>query len=127
MSLRLTDFASLNFDILRTLFSSFRTGAEKLVRHLSASNVPIAVATSSGLESVELKTTNHKELFKLFHHIVAASSDPTIKQGKPAPDVFLACASRFSDQPEPTKVSIRCFDFIENKQDLVFPRKHNGL
>lgn len=88
------------------MFQCFRTGAEKLIRHLSAYDVPIAVATSSSMESVELKTTNHKELFKLFHHIVAASSDPTIKQGKPAPDVFLACASRFADKPDPTNVSI---------------------
>lgn len=75
--------------------------------------MPIAVATSSGMESVELKTTNHKELFKLFHHIVAASSDSTIKQGKPAPDVFLACASRFADKPDPAEVSVVCGYFVE--------------
>lgn len=66
--------------------------------------MPIAVATSSGEHSVKVKTTKHKELFNLFNHIVMASSDPEVQHGKPEPDIFLVCAKRFLDQPDPSKV-----------------------
>ncbi|XP_023708220.1 pseudouridine-5'-phosphatase isoform X5 [Cryptotermes secundus] len=79
-------------------------GAERLVRHLHQHGIPIAVATSSSEESVNLKLTNHKELFSLFHHIVMASSDPEVKKGKPSPEIFQICASRFPDKPKPDKV-----------------------
>lgn len=82
---------------------NFMPGAERLIRHLSANNVPIAVATSSGAESVAVKTKNHQEVFKLFHHFVMGSTDPEVKEGKPAPDIFLIAAKRFPDSPDPKK------------------------
>lgn len=78
-------------------------GAERLLRHLHSSGIPIAVATSSGSESVKLKTSKHQELFKLFHHIVKGSSDPEVVNGKPAPDIFLVAAKRFPSPPQPEK------------------------
>jgi pseudouridine-5'-monophosphatase len=76
-------------------------GAERLVRHLHSNNIPIALATSSGAESVQVKITNHGELFKLFNHKVMGSSDPEVKEGKPSPDIFLVAARRFPDKPRP--------------------------
>lgn len=78
-------------------------GAEKLVRHLSASGVPIAIASGSSQESYDLKTEHHQELMGLMLHTVLTSSDPEVKQGKPAPDAFLVCAKRFADKPDPAK------------------------
>jgi len=81
------------------------TGAERLLRHLHTNGIPIALATSSGDESVAIKTANYKELFSLFHHKVMGSSDPDVINGKPAPDIFLVAASRFEDKPKPENVN----------------------
>uniref|UniRef100_A0A2M4ANA3 Pseudouridine-5'-phosphatase n=1 Tax=Anopheles triannulatus TaxID=58253 RepID=A0A2M4ANA3_9DIPT len=89
-------------------------GAERLVRHLHQHKIPIALATSSGADSVEVKTKNHQELFELFNHKVMGSSDPDVKEGKPAPDIFLVAASRFPDKPAPA-------------QCLVFEDAPNGV
>lgn len=92
----------------------FMPGAERLIKHLHAHNIPIAVATSSGAEGVAIKTQNHQEVFKLFHHFVMGSSDPEVKEGKPAPDIFLIAAKRFPDNPNP-------------KQCLVLEDAPNGV
>lgn len=68
--------------------------------------IPIAIATSSSQESYDRKVSDKKELFSLFNHVVAGGSDPEVKHGKPAPDIFLICASRFSDAPKPSQCLI---------------------
>ncbi|EDS35294.1 conserved hypothetical protein [Culex quinquefasciatus] len=88
--------------------------AERLVRHLHQHNIPIALATSSGADSVEVKIKNHQELFALFNHKVMGSSDAEVKEGKPAPDIFLVAAKRFPDSPKPD-------------QCLVFEDAPNGV
>jgi len=75
-----------------------------LIRHLHQHNIPLAIATGSNKESYDLKVMRHQELIGLFHHVVLASSDPEVKQGKPHPDSFLVAARRFEDNPEPDKV-----------------------
>ncbi|XP_018796392.1 PREDICTED: probable pseudouridine-5'-phosphatase isoform X1 [Bactrocera latifrons] len=77
-------------------------GAERLLRHLHANKIPIALATSSGEHMVEIKVTHHRDVFKLFHHRVCGSTDPEVKAGKPSPDIFLIAASRFLDKPDPS-------------------------
>ncbi|XP_030757902.1 pseudouridine-5'-phosphatase-like [Sitophilus oryzae] len=85
---------------------TFMPGAEKLIRHLSKHKVPIAIATSASKFSYELKVKNHQEVFQLFHHVVCGTSDPEVKNGKPAPDIFLICASRFPDKPNPNDILV---------------------
>ncbi|WP_347904982.1 HAD-IA family hydrolase [Pseudomonas purpurea] len=74
-------------------------GAEALVRHLKANNIPIAVGTSSSRESFGQKTTLHGEWFALFDTIVTAD-DPQVGAAKPAPDIFLVAAQRLGVAPE---------------------------
>lgn len=85
----------------------------------------------------DIKITNHRELFELFHHKVMGSSDPEVINGKPAPDIFLVAAGRFPDNPDPAKVSPTCrtrkeSDFLNdfpniNCQCLVFEDAPNGV
>jgi len=82
------------------------------VRHLKKNKVPFAIATSSTKKSFDLKTSQHKSLFSLFDHIVCGGSDPEVKNGKPAPDIFLTCASRFPDQPHPNKVLVLIYSMF---------------
>lgn len=84
-------------------------GAERLIRHLHANNVPICVATSSGEESVKIKTQNHLEVFKLFHHITKGTD---VKEGKPSPEIFLLAASLFEPKAEPINVSQKSFYWL---------------
>ncbi|GFS55815.1 pseudouridine-5'-phosphatase [Trichonephila inaurata madagascariensis] len=95
------------FDALckeRFLKTKVLPGVRRLIEHLHANKVPIAIATSSKKETFDIKTTNHQALIGLFHHVVCGSSDPEVKRGKPSPDVFLVCASRFEDKPASEKV-----------------------
>ena len=76
-------------------------GAERIIRHFYDNNVPFCLATSSSKASVDVKTSKHPELFKLFHHKVCGSSDPDVKAGKPAPDIFLVASKRFPHNINP--------------------------
>ncbi|XP_043590892.1 pseudouridine-5'-phosphatase-like [Bombus pyrosoma] len=78
-------------------------GAEQLLKHLKQNNIPIALATSSNKENFELKTQRWKHIFDLFSHKVLGGSDSEVTNGKPAPDIFLIAAKRFSDNPDPSK------------------------
>nr|XP_018906160.1 PREDICTED: pseudouridine-5'-phosphatase-like [Bemisia tabaci] len=82
--------------------AKFKPGAEKLIHHLAAHKIPMAIATSAWIEMLETLKACHAKTFSLFHHIVAGDSDPEVREGKPSPDIFLVCASRFDGAPGPT-------------------------
>ena len=92
-------------------------GAARLIRHLKATGIPIAVATSSSLETLAEKTKNHRKVFDLFHHVVTGSHSE-LKNGKPAPDIFLICAQLFDHDPN---------NPIEPKNVLVLEDAPNGI
>ncbi|KAG4075872.1 hypothetical protein HA402_003698 [Bradysia odoriphaga] len=78
-------------------------GADRLIHHLHQSKVPFCLATSSSQEMGELKMSSHQSLFDLFNHKVYGSTDPEVKHGKPAPDIFLVAARRFQAKPSPSE------------------------
>lgn len=86
--------------LLRERFPSARAmpGAERLVRHLHGQGILQAVATSSSRDFFELKTRRHGAWFKLFEQVVTGD-DPEVRQGKPAPDIFLTAARRLGAEP----------------------------
>ena len=93
------DFHALSQERLPS--ADFLPGAERLVRHLHANNIPICVASGSCKESVEVKVLRHQDVFKLFSHMVNGSE---VQYGKPAPDVFYLTASRFTPKVQPSNV-----------------------
>jgi pseudouridine-5'-monophosphatase len=92
-------FSELARERLRNV--TWLRGAERLLKHLHDTNVPFCLATSSSKEIAEIKMANHTSIFDLFHHKVMGSTDPDVKIGKPAPDIFLVAAKRFPDKPDP--------------------------
>ena len=72
-------------------------GAERLVQHLQAAGMPLAIATSSGRESVEIKLAPHPWLQSIAVRV--HGDDPQIQQGKPAPDLFIEAARRLNVDP----------------------------
>ncbi|KAL4702714.1 hypothetical protein ACJJTC_011579 [Scirpophaga incertulas] len=97
------EFSEECWEIYEILFPKVQLmpGARRLVEHLHRHGVPIALATSSSLDSVNLKMKNHQEFLSLFNHLTMGTTDPEVTKGKPDPAIFLVCASRFPDNPDP--------------------------
>jgi len=74
-------------------------GVERLVRHLHKHKVPMCLATSSSEDMTGIKMSSHPKLFDLFDYKVMGT-DPEVKQGKPAPDIFFVAAQRFPNPPK---------------------------
>jgi len=95
------EFLVIREPLMRERFPSALAmpGAEQLVRHLKANNIPIAVGTSSSRQSFGQKTTLHRDWFALFDFVVTAD-DPEVGAAKPAPDIFLTAARRLGVAPQ---------------------------
>ena len=95
------EFLVVREPLMRERFPTAKAmpGAQELVRHLKANNIPIAVGTSSSSQSFAQKTTLHRDWFALFDFIVTAD-DPEVGAAKPAPDIFLTAARRLGVVPE---------------------------
>lgn len=76
-----------------------RPGAIRLTQHLHSHNIPQAVATSTNRHHFELKTSRHKDWFRIFECFVIGD-DPEVKEGKPSPDIFLMAANKLKAQPQ---------------------------
>jgi len=74
-------------------------GAVSLVRHFHKHKIPIGIATSSQNDNYKRKTAHHNDWIILFNTIVVGD-DPSIKKGKPEPDIFLETARRLGAKPE---------------------------
>lgn len=77
----------------------FRLGVAELLEHFCRHSIPMAVASSSSERAFHEKTKHLKDYFSVFHHVVTGASDPEVKNGKPAQDIFRICASRFPGNP----------------------------
>ncbi|XP_046620753.1 pseudouridine-5'-phosphatase isoform X2 [Neodiprion virginianus] len=105
LPLSANEFQHIYHRLQKELFTDVKLmpGAERLLRHLKAHNIPIALATSSSAESYKLKTVNSLEVFDLFNHQVLGGSDPGVRRGKPCPDIFIVAAERFPEPADPAK------------------------
>lgn len=74
-------------------------GAVALTQHFKQCGITQAVATSTTQRAFHLKTLHHKAWFETFDYIITGD-DAAVKQGKPAPDIFLAAAQGLHATPE---------------------------
>ena len=73
-------------------------GAKEMPTHFFKLGIPQALATSSSSPMFEAKFEKHKKWFSQFAQIVRGD-DPELKEGKPAPDIFLLAANRVGVDP----------------------------
>lgn len=99
-------------ELLDELFAkaALLPGVESLIRHLHANGIPMAVATSSHRRHFDLKTTLHKELFGLMHHIVTGDQ---VAKSKPDPEIFNVASSLF-EGGAPESINVLVFEDAPN-------------
>ena len=73
-------------------------GAKEMTTHFFDLGIPQALATSSSSPIFEAKFEKHKKWFSQFTQIIKGD-DPELKEGKPAPDIFLLAARRLGVDP----------------------------
>ena len=73
-------------------------GAKELTQHFARRGIPQAIASSSIRYHFELKMSSYPSWVSCFNQFVFGD-DPDLKQGKPAPDIFLLTAQRLGVEP----------------------------
>lgn len=104
--------------------TEFMPGALELLQHLSAHNVPIALATSSHRYNFTLKTKHLTEGgFELFgEHIVVGDDERIPKgRGKPFPDIWLVALESLNASKR-AEAAAKGTEFVDIKPEecLVF-------
>lgn len=77
------------------LVASFKPGARELLDFLKENNIKMAVASGSSKESIE----EHLKQLGVLDYFGAIAGSKDVKNGKPAPDVFLLAAERLGVNP----------------------------
>ena len=98
-------------------------GAERLVRSLHALGVPMAIATGSDAASLAAKTAAHQSWFGLFRAVVT-SSDPCVRHGKPAPDIFQRAAELLHVRPDDSSRVLVVEDAVNGVQAALAAGMH---
>ena len=94
------DYLDSRKDVLLEKFKDTEAlpGAKEMTTHFFKLGIPQALATSSSSPMFEAKFEKHKKWFSQFAQIVRGD-DPELKEGKPAPDIFLLAAKRLGVDP----------------------------
>ena len=94
------DYLDSRKDVLLEKFKDTKAlpGAKEMTTHFFKLGIPQALATSSSSPMFEAKFEKHKKWFSQFAQIVRGD-DPELKEGKPAPDIFLLAANRVGVDP----------------------------
>ena len=85
-----------------------KSGVQEILAFLRERNIPVALASSTRIETVQ-RELKEAGLYQAFDHIIGGDM---IKQSKPAPDIFLAAAEKLQEAPE------NCY---------VLEDSHNGI
>ena len=94
------DYLDSRKDVLLEKFKDTEAlpGAKEMTTHFFKLGIPQALATSSSSPMFEAKFEKHRKWFSQFAQIVRGD-DPELKEGKPAPDIFLLAANRVGVDP----------------------------
>ncbi|BBM97400.1 riboflavin kinase / FMN hydrolase [Marchantia polymorpha subsp. ruderalis] len=71
-------------------------GAIRLIRYLQSNSIPVALASSSPLESIKRKLSFQEGWTEVLGVVVSGDQ---VKEGKPSPEIFLEAARRLKAEP----------------------------
>lgn len=95
-------------------------GARRLLKHLAAHGIPLALATSASRSSCAAKLSSHGDLRSCFNVMVHGDE---VTKGKPDPEMFLTAATKLNVAPEDCLV---IEDAVAGIQVRASPAMHAG-